>query len=96
MSTKSLTATTDVITFRQQSPFKRVGAELLKYSALLLITFIFAFPLFWMVTSALKSDPQVYTLATNDSLIFVGLMVGPAWISPRWRSTQFSVILCRL
>jgi multiple sugar transport system permease protein len=62
MSTKSLTATTDVITFRQQSPFKRVGAELLKYSALLLITFIFAFPLFWMVTSALKSDPQVYTL----------------------------------
>jgi len=62
MSTKSLTATTDVISFRQQSPFKRVGSELLKYTALLFITFIFAFPLFWMVTSALKSDPQVYTL----------------------------------
>ncbi|HBX69112.1 MAG TPA: sugar ABC transporter ATP-binding protein [Chloroflexi bacterium] len=62
MSTKTLTATTDVITFRKQSPFKRAGSELLKYSALFFITFIFAFPLFWMVTSALKSDPQIYTL----------------------------------
>ena len=38
MSTKTLTATTDVITFRQQSPIKRFVGEFLKYAALLLIT----------------------------------------------------------
>ena len=62
MTSKTLSSTTDVITFRQQSVFKRIGAELLKYAMLFVVTFIFAFPLFWMVTSALKSDPQVYTL----------------------------------
>jgi multiple sugar transport system permease protein len=62
MTSKVITSTTDVITFRKQSPFKRAGNELLKYAMLFFITFVFAFPLFWMVTSALKSDPQIYTL----------------------------------
>ncbi len=62
MTSDALTSTTDVISFRRQNPLRRVLGEVLKYAVLLLVTFIFAFPLFWMVSSALKSDPQVYTL----------------------------------
>ena len=53
---------TDPITFRQQNRLVIVAGGAGKYAALLFVTFVFAFPLFWMVTSALKSDPQVYTL----------------------------------
>jgi len=36
--------------------------EVSKYTILLLLTFTWAFPLFWTVTSALKDDPQIYTV----------------------------------
>ena len=76
MATTNLAATTDIISFRQQSPIRRVGVEVLKYGALIFITFLFAFPLFWMVSSALKSDPQVYTLP-------------PIWIPIPWHPENF-------
>jgi ABC-type glycerol-3-phosphate transport system permease component len=62
MTSTNITTTTDAITFRKQTWFRKGLSEVLKYLALLLITFVFAFPLFWMVSSGLKSDPQVYTL----------------------------------
>ncbi len=72
----NISATTDVITFRKQSPLRRVLSEVLKYLLLGFITFVFAFPLFWMVSSALKSDPQVYTLP-------------PIWIPIPWHPENF-------
>lgn len=66
MTTTTETITTPqtekVATMRQQNRLVIVAGSAGKYAALLLVTFIFAFPLFWMVSSALKSDPQVYTL----------------------------------
>ena len=66
MTTTTETITTPqtekAATMRQQNRLVIVAGGAGKYAALLLVTFIFAFPLFWMVSSALKSDPQVYTL----------------------------------
>ena len=56
------TPQTDPITFRQQNRLVIAAGSAGKYAVLLLVTFIFAFPLFWMISSALKNDPQVYTL----------------------------------
>jgi ABC-type glycerol-3-phosphate transport system permease component len=62
-TTKSITTpTTDVITFRKQNRLAIVAGTVGKYLVLFFVTFVFAFPLFWMVSSALKNDPQVYTL----------------------------------
>lgn len=36
--------------------------EVVKYTLVIVISASFAFPLFWMVTSALKNDPQVYSV----------------------------------
>ncbi len=76
MATTNLSTTTDVISFRRQSRFRRVSSEVLKYGLLAFITFVFAFPMFWMVSSALKSDPQVYTLP-------------PIWIPIPWHPENF-------
>jgi multiple sugar transport system permease protein len=35
--------------------------EVLKYAALIILAFSFFVPFFWMLTSAVKNDPQVYT-----------------------------------
>lgn len=37
-------------------------SEIAKYTLLIFLTFIWAFPLFWTVSSALKDDPQIYTV----------------------------------
>ena len=41
---------------------KMVVVEVVKYALLIAIITSFAFPLFWMVSSALKIDPQIYTI----------------------------------
>jgi multiple sugar transport system permease protein len=41
---------------------RRIVVQLLQYVALILVSASFAFPLFWMISSALKNDSQVYTL----------------------------------
>jgi ABC-type glycerol-3-phosphate transport system permease component len=62
-TTKTITTPkTDEISFRKQNRLVIAAGGAGKYAALFLVTFVFAFPLFWMVSSALKSDPQVYTL----------------------------------
>ncbi|MEE8392301.1 MAG: carbohydrate ABC transporter permease [Anaerolineae bacterium] len=40
----------------------RLVVEILKYTVLILLTASYAFPLFWMVSSALKNDSQIYTI----------------------------------
>jgi len=40
----------------------KLFGELLKYSLLISLAFSFAFPIAWMFLSALKSDPQIYTI----------------------------------
>lgn len=49
--------------------------EILKYTVLIFLTISFILPLFWMATSALKTDPQVFS-------------VPPVWIPipPRWQN----------
>ncbi len=49
--------------------------EILKYLILLTLAFTFLLPLYWMASSALKTDPQVYTAP-------------PVWvpIPPRWQN----------
>ncbi len=37
-----------------------IGAEFVKYFIVITLSASFAFPLFWMVSSALKNDSQVY------------------------------------
>ncbi|MCJ7701126.1 MAG: carbohydrate ABC transporter permease [Anaerolineales bacterium] len=88
MTSTDLTATTDVISFRKQSPYRRVLIGLLKYALLLLITFIFAFPLFWMVSSALKSDPQIYTLPP----IWIPIPFHPENFIDGWNRLDFNTM----
>jgi ABC-type glycerol-3-phosphate transport system permease component len=50
-----------------QSKFRRLGVkgvitEIIKYAILLILAASFVLPFFWMVTSALKNDPQVFTI----------------------------------
>jgi multiple sugar transport system permease protein len=40
----------------------RLVAQVLKYTVVILLAASYAFPLFWMVSSALKSDSQIYTV----------------------------------
>ena len=40
----------------------RVLVEILKYTVLIVLTASYAFPIFWMISSALKSDSQIYTV----------------------------------
>ena len=39
-----------------------VLVETLKYTVLITLSASFAFPLYWMISSALKNDPQIYTI----------------------------------
>ena len=48
-------------TGRSLSTIKLVG-NFFKYGALLLLSFTWLFPLYWMIATALKDDPQVYTV----------------------------------
>ncbi|HMN62231.1 MAG TPA: carbohydrate ABC transporter permease [Anaerolinea sp.] len=54
---------TDELIFdtRKSTAIRRV-VEVLKYILLLALAISFAFPFYWMVVTALKDDPQVYTL----------------------------------
>jgi ABC-type glycerol-3-phosphate transport system permease component len=46
---------------RKRSLLYIVG-EIAKYTILIVLTVTWAFPLFWTITSALKDDPQIYTV----------------------------------
>ncbi|MEN8172335.1 MAG: carbohydrate ABC transporter permease [Chloroflexota bacterium] len=56
------TSKTNLFSSRKRNLLLIAAGTTGKYTALLIVTFVFAFPLFWMITSALKNDPQIYTL----------------------------------
>ncbi|MEN8242784.1 MAG: carbohydrate ABC transporter permease [Chloroflexota bacterium] len=61
-TTETTTPETGLKSFRKSNRLAIAAGNTGKYTALAFVTFVFAFPLFWMVTSALKNDPQVYSL----------------------------------
>ena len=58
---KPITATSQELQ-AQQAARGRILAEVIKYAILIPLTISFAFPLYWMVSSALKNDSQVFTV----------------------------------
>ncbi len=64
-----MTATTQAVKVREEEMFNtkhyttsRRVMEVLKYVLLIVLSISFIFPLYWMVVTALKDDPQVFTL----------------------------------
>lgn len=62
MATINDTVSTHRVRNKKAISFRHILVELAKYTVLITISASFAFPLFWMVSSALKNDPQVYTV----------------------------------
>ena len=48
------------IPFYQGKRFKKITKTVLVYFLLVVLSFIFLFPFFWMITSSLKSDAQIF------------------------------------
>lgn len=67
--------------------FGRIAPEVLKYAIVLVLAVSYAFPLYWMISSALKTDPQVYRIPPV-------LVPNPAqWVNfiNAWRSDNFTL-----
>ncbi|HMO57259.1 MAG TPA: carbohydrate ABC transporter permease, partial [Roseiflexaceae bacterium] len=47
---------------RRRLTSTQIGFAILKYSVLIILTATWFFPFYWMFSSALKNDPQVYTI----------------------------------
>jgi len=64
MTSVSRTVPRSVVTKRRKHKVSvlRVIVEALKYIVLISLSLSYAFPLFWMFTSALKNDSQIYTI----------------------------------
>jgi ABC-type glycerol-3-phosphate transport system permease component len=65
----------------------RVIPEVLKYAIVVSLALSYAFPLYWMISSALKTDPQVYRIPPV-------LVPNPAqWVNfiNAWKSDNFSL-----
>ena len=59
---RSLPKTDELVFDTRKSTAIRRVTEVLKYIVLIALAISFAFPFYWMVVTALKDDPQVYTL----------------------------------
>lgn len=67
--------------------FGRVAPEVLKYAIVIVLAASYAFPLYWMISSALKTDPQVYRIPPV-------LIPNPAqWVNfiNAWKSDNFTL-----
>lgn len=66
MSTLTRTVTpvveTDYVAAARRGKIINIIAQTIKYIILLTLSFTYFFPLYWMMSSALKNDPQVYTI----------------------------------
>jgi ABC-type glycerol-3-phosphate transport system permease component len=66
MSTLTRTATptteAEFVASARRSKLTNILTQTLKYVILLALSFTYFFPLYWMMSSALKNDPQVYTI----------------------------------
>ena len=61
-TTKQITTASPGTSQVKQTAWGKIATEILKYAILLPLTASFAFPLYWMISSALKNDSQVYTI----------------------------------
>ena len=67
--------------------FRRIGTEFVKYFIVIALAISYAFPLYWMFSSALKTDPQVYRIPPV-------LVPSPAqWINfiNAWKADEFTL-----
>lgn len=65
MSTLTQTAAPTEVNYAaaaQRGKVVNVLTQTLKYVVLITLSFTYFFPLYWMMSSALKNDPQVYTI----------------------------------
>ena len=63
--------------------------EILKYGILITLSITFVLPLFWMFTSALKTDPQVFSIPP------VWIPIPPRWVNfiEAWNVDHFNLFL---
>jgi ABC-type glycerol-3-phosphate transport system permease component len=47
---------------RSNTTMSAIVVEVIKYALLIILAFLFILPLLWMISSALKDDPQVYSI----------------------------------
>ncbi len=79
--------TTETANVKGKWTVGRVASEFLKYVVLILLAATYAFPLYWMVISAMKDDPQVYRVPPV-------MFPNPAHLNnfiDAWRSDEFSL-----
>lgn len=84
-ATKQITAAPSTPKIRRFS-WGHVATEVLKYAILIPLTASFAFPLYWMVSSALKNDSQVYTIPP----VLVPIPIHPNNFIEGWTIMPFS------
>jgi len=80
-------AATEMPRVRGKRTFGRIVTEFLKYAVVILLAATYAFPLYWMISSAMKNDPQVYRVPPV-------LVPNPAHINnflDAWRSDEFTL-----
>lgn len=80
-------AATEMPRVRGKRTFGRLVTEFLKYAVVILLAATYAFPLYWMISSAMKNDPQVYRVPPV-------LVPIPAHINnflDAWRSDEFTL-----
>lgn len=86
------TAAKQIATLQAEAAAKKTArgkilVEVVKYAILIPLTISFAFPLYWMVSSALKIDPQVYT----SPPVLVPIPIHPRNFIEAWQIMPFSL-----
>ena len=85
-TTKEFTAT-ETPQVKGKWTFGRIMTEFLKYAVVIVLAASYAFPLYWMISSAMKDDPQIYRV---PPVIFPN----PAHLNnfvDAWRSDEFTL-----
>ncbi|MEM7032936.1 MAG: carbohydrate ABC transporter permease [Chloroflexota bacterium] len=72
---------------KKKSTRSQILFEIVKYSILIPLTISFAFPLYWMVSSALKIDPQIFT----SPPVLVPIPIHPQNFIEAWQVMPFSL-----
>jgi ABC-type glycerol-3-phosphate transport system permease component len=85
-ATKELTAT-ETPQVKGKWTFGRILTEFLKYAVVIVLAVTYAFPLYWMISSAMKDDPQIYRVPPV-------MFPNPAHLNnfvDAWRSDEFTL-----
>jgi ABC-type glycerol-3-phosphate transport system permease component len=85
-ATKEFTAT-ETPQVKGKWTFGRILTVFLKYAVVIVLAVSYAFPLYWMISSAMKDDPQIYRVPPV-------MVPNPAHINnflDAWRSDEFTL-----